>query len=234
MKQTPVSDEPAVLVEIRRALGRSESSRPPALEPFIQPGAEGNHQDIVAQFIAEVTAVRGEVHCAQSDEEVAPLIIDICRSTGARKVALSGSPLLAERNLSARFAEHGLEVMIAAQFGPGRRVELLSELAGCGAGVTAVDYAIAETGTIVLSSDEEHALVVSLLPPVHIAVVGERQVKATMAEAVSWLKVERMGRSQSCRSANFITGPSRTSDVELTLSIGVHGPKELHLIVLAE
>jgi L-lactate dehydrogenase complex protein LldG len=121
----------------------------------------------------------------------------------------------------------------ATSFRTDQREELIAKLASCGAGITAIDYAIAETGTIVLSSDEEQSLLVSLLPPVHIAVMRPQQIKMNMAGAVRWLKDERMGRSQPSRAANFITGPSRTGDVELILSIGVHGPKELHLIILA-
>ena len=61
-----------------------------------------------------------------------------------------------------------------------------------------------------------------------VAIVGG------LGAAIEKLKAERMASAEPCRSATFITGPSRTSDVELVLSIGVHGPKELHLIILGE
>jgi len=108
---------------------------------------------------------------------------------------------------------------------------LISRLANCAAGVTAADYVIAETGTIVLSSDEPNALLVSLLPPVHIALVRTEQVIASIDETIIRLSKDRMERINPSRSVTMITGPSRTSDVELVLSIGVHGPKELHVII---
>ena len=100
--------------------------------------------------------------------------------------------------------------------------------------MTAADYAIAETGTVALGSDEEGALLVSLLPVIHVAVLRASQIVCSLGAAIGKLKAERMTRAEPCRSATFITGPSRTSDVELVLSIGVHGPKELHLIILGE
>ena len=98
--------------------------------------------------------------------------------------------------------------------------------------MTAAEYAIAETGTIVLSSDEPNALLVSLLPPVHIALVRSSRIAATLDEVISKIGQERIGRLDPSRSVTLITGPSRTSDVELVLSIGVHGPKEMHAIIL--
>jgi L-lactate dehydrogenase complex protein LldG len=73
---------------------------------------------------------------------------------------------------------------------------------------------------------------VSLLPPVHIAVLRSSQIVASLDEAITNLSSRRTNQADAWRSATFITGPSRTGDVELTLSIGVHGPKELHVIIL--
>ena len=80
--------------------------------------------------------------------------------------------------------------------------------------------------------DEANALLVSLLPPVHIAVVRSSQIAASLDEVISTLSRERIGHANPSRSVTLITGPSRTSDVELVLSIGVHGPKELHVIIV--
>jgi L-lactate dehydrogenase complex protein LldG len=225
--------ERSVLADIRRALGRSESITPPPLSPALLPGDDEQGEHVVARFIEEVTAVRGLVHHAHTSQEVAERVSDICRSTGASEVALSGSALLSEMKLAAQLAARGMSTIDAAGFRTEEREELIARLASCGAGITSIDYAVAETGTIVLSSDEQQSLLVSLVPPVHIAVLLPSQIGMTIAGAVRWLSEERMGRGEPCRSASFITGPSRTGDVELTLSIGVHGPKELHLILIS-
>jgi L-lactate dehydrogenase complex protein LldG len=76
------------------------------------------------------------------------------------------------------------------------------------------------------SSRERHRLV-SLVPPVHIAILDASQIVATLGEALSTLRQEEPV-SPIC---TLVTGPSRTADIELTLAIGVHGPQELYVIV---
>ncbi|HXM36262.1 MAG TPA: lactate utilization protein [Pyrinomonadaceae bacterium] len=230
-------DQREVLVRVRRALGRTVSVRPAPLEPFVEPRAAEDVEALVTRFSTELNAVGGNVYRLMSGklqfvDELATGIADICHSTSVTKVALSGLSWLAEIALSDQLKARGLSVFMTAELGASGHEELVTQLADCGAGLTAVDYAIAETGTIVLSSDERNALLVSLLPTIHIAVLRPMQISAGLAEVISKLNVERVGQNMSCRSASFITGPSRTSDVELTLSIGVHGPKELHVIIV--
>ncbi len=223
-----------VLDDIRRALGRSETVKPAPLEPFIETRIEEDREELLARFIHEATVVGGVVYRAHKVEEVGALIAQICEGAPSLDVALSGSSLLLEINLSAQLAALHLSVVAATDFSAAEKGKLIARLAECGAGVTAVDYAIAETGTLALSSDEEQALLVSLLPIIHIAVIRPQQILASLTDVVRELGSERMRRVVPFRSATFITGPSRTSDVELTLSIGVHGPKELHLIILSD
>lgn len=226
--------EGKVLDDIRRALGRSQSAKPAPLEAFVEQGFEESREELTARFISEVTLVGAVVYRAQNKEAVATHIAQICATAASPDVALSGSALLPQLNLPVRLAERHLTVIEATDFSPAEKARLIARLASCGAGVTAVDYAIAETGTLVVSSDEEQALLVSVLPVIHIALLKPQQILATLTDAVQALASQRMLRHEPCRSATFITGPSRTSDVELTLSIGVHGPKELHLILLDE
>jgi len=233
-----LADEGRVLDAVRRALGRSETARPDPLEPFDETNAEGeaetSREELIARFTFEAGAVGSHVHRADSVGELTDTVARVCADADVKEVALSGAELFAELNLSARLAAHGLSSFAASDFGPGGREGLIARLEGCGAGVTAADYAIAETGTVALGSDEEGALLVSLLPAIHFAVLRPSQIAWSLGAVIERLKAERMARAEPCRSATFITGPSRTSDVELVLSIGVHGPKELHLIILGE
>jgi L-lactate dehydrogenase complex protein LldG len=226
-----LSDQGSVLADVRRALGRSATTRPAPLEPFVEGVAEESPEDIAERFETEASAVGALVHHAPSVGEAAALVARICAEAGVKDVALSDSPLLDEMNLCAQVAAHSMNAFRATGFA-GKRHELIARLESCGAGVSAVEYAIAETGTVVVSSDEEGGLLVSLLPAVHIALLRSGRVVGSLAGAVIKLKQDYMGRDAACRSATFITGPSRTSDVELVLSIGVHGPKQLHLIIV--
>lgn len=94
-------------------------------------------------------------------------------------------------------------------------------------GITRVQAGIAETGTLVLDSSVERNRLVSLVPPVHIAVLNASHLYRTLGETLAAL--QRSGEVSS--AITFITGPSRTADIELTLAIGVHGPQELYVIV---
>jgi L-lactate dehydrogenase complex protein LldG len=94
-------------------------------------------------------------------------------------------------------------------------------------GITTAQAAIAETGTLVLDSAHERHRLVSLVPPVHIAILDASRICETLDEALTLL---RSGKEIS-PTVTFVTGPSRTADIELTLAIGVHGPQELYVII---
>lgn len=93
-------------------------------------------------------------------------------------------------------------------------------------GVSTAQAAIAETGTLVLDSACERHRLVSLVPPVHIAIVNASSIVETLSDALTILQ-----KKEISPAITFITGPSRTADIELTLAIGVHGPQELYVIV---
>jgi L-lactate dehydrogenase complex protein LldG len=97
-------------------------------------------------------------------------------------------------------------------------------------GISTAQAAIAETGTLVLDSARERHRLVSLVPPVHIAIVNASRIVETLGEALALLRVDK----EISPAITFITGPSRTADIELTLAIGVHGPQELYVIVNAQ
>jgi L-lactate dehydrogenase complex protein LldG len=102
-------------------------------------------------------------------------------------------------------------------------------------GVTSVDYALADTGTLVLRAGHGRARSISLLPAVHIAVLKPGQIISGLDDLFPLLAETCERSSGSLDSAlTFITGPSRTADIELTLVVGVHGPQELHVILLDE
>jgi len=100
------------------------------------------------------------------------------------------------------------------------------DIFGFDVGVSTAQAAIAETGTLVLDSACERHRLVSLVPPVHIAIVNASSIVETLSDALALLQ-----KKEISPAITFITGPSRTADIELTLAIGVHGPQELYVIV---
>ena len=100
------------------------------------------------------------------------------------------------------------------------------DIFGFDVGVSTAQAAIAETGTLVLDSACERHRLVSLVPPVHIAIVNASSIVDTLSDVLALLQ-----KKEISPAITFITGPSRTADIELTLAIGVHGPQELYVIV---
>jgi len=101
------------------------------------------------------------------------------------------------------------------------------DIFGFDVGISTAQAAIAETGTLVLDSTYERHRLVSLVPPVHIAIINASSIVETLSDALALLQKDK----EVSPAVTFITGPSRTADIELTLTIGVHGPQELFVIV---
>ncbi|KAB2925073.1 MAG: lactate utilization protein C [Dechloromonas sp.] len=97
-------------------------------------------------------------------------------------------------------------------------------------GITGCFCAIAETGTLLLLSGAQTPASVSLLPETHIALVDERRIVGTMEDAFALLRAEH---GSLPRALNFVSGPSRTGDIEQTIVLGAHGPRRVHLILAA-
>lgn len=98
-------------------------------------------------------------------------------------------------------------------------------------GISSCFCAIAETGTLLLLSGSQTPGSVSLLPETHIVIVPVGRIVATMEDAFALVRAER---GKLPRAVNFISGPSRTGDIEQTIVLGAHGPCRVHLILVEE
>lgn len=98
-------------------------------------------------------------------------------------------------------------------------------------GITGAFCAIAETGTLMLLSGEKTHAVTSLLPETHIAVVKTARIVAGMEDAWSLLRTEA---GSLPRAVNFVSGPSRTADIEQTITLGAHGPYRVHIVLVKD
>jgi L-lactate dehydrogenase complex protein LldG len=108
-----------------------------------------------------------------------------------------------------------------------RRGEMLT----ADVGITSATLAIAETGTLAMASGPGTERVASLLPPIHIAVVSAEQIVPDLFDLFT-----TMQSSSASMPSNWvlITGPSKTGDLELKLTTGVHGPGHWHVIVIRD
>ena len=98
-------------------------------------------------------------------------------------------------------------------------------------GITGCFCAVAETGTLMLLSGPETYASASLLPETHIAIVPASRIVAGMEDAFALARAER---GELPRATNFISGPSRTGDIEQTIVLGAHGPYRVHVVIVAD
>jgi L-lactate dehydrogenase complex protein LldG len=193
----------------------------------------------------ELTAAAGVVAHVASVVDATQYIVQFVRDRKMSRIVRWPSPFLRTLELEATFQAAGLSVEVAeagadidaasadAAALAVRRQTLREQLAQADLGLSGVDYVIAETGTLALTAHPGQMRGVSLLPPVHVAVARTEQIVATLADVLLLLQAEGTDVQQHLSSCvSFITGPSRTGDIELTLTVGVHGPGELHLVLI--
>jgi len=99
--------------------------------------------------------------------------------------------------------------------------------------VSHASAAVAETGTLVLTSGPDNPTTLNFLPDVHIVVVDAADIASDFETVMARLR-ERYGTGTMPRTVNMITGPSRSADIEQTLLLGAHGPRKLHVIVVGD
>lgn len=129
--------------------------------------------------------------------------------------------LLAERNVTQINHNQARELDVSA-----RRLQQL----GCEIGITSVDLAIAETGTLFVCSRPGQERVASLVPPMHVAIVERSQIVPDLLDAFRIL--HERGLENLPSNITLITGPSKTGDIELQLTTGVHGPGKWRVIII--
>ncbi|MEK6281931.1 MAG: lactate utilization protein [Acidobacteriota bacterium] len=186
--------------------------------PFVEDHVASSLSEI---FRSNLEAVGGHCLIGRSEAEVVEALNGIISSLQdsplrGRRIALSNAPLL--ERLMKRIEVGVDEIAVTPS---------ATDLFGYDVGISTAQAAIAETGTLMLDSEAERHRLVSLVPPAHIAIVDAANICLTLGEALA-----AVGQSNSLSpTITFITGPSRTADIELTLAIGVHGPQELYVII---
>jgi L-lactate dehydrogenase complex protein LldG len=104
------------------------------------------------------------------------------------------------------------------------------EVATTEVGITSADYALADTGSLVMFTESNESRLLSLLPPCHIAVIEASRIVASLDDV---FRLRPLPGADSSAMV-VITGPSRTADIEMRLVRGVHGPGEIHVIIIVD
>ncbi len=179
--------------------------------------------DLAARFVQALTAVKGEVHQADSLAAAYDLTNQLLRQMEAEKVVLNDERPLHNLPRLPHITYHQVGQEEAA---------LRDFCARADAGLTSADAALAETGTIVLTSGPGKSRLASLLPPVHMALVPTAVLTTDLFTWTASFNRQRLPQSPPT-NLNFISGPSKTADIEQIMAVGVHGPKRFIVILYA-
>lgn len=205
-----------VMHKVRTALGRSVGQpveEPPPVRlriPVV------DLETRIRSFCKRVEALGGQTHRATSPRDARDYVAAVL---AGRDAIASNAPIL---------EECGIRGLAGVESSVTDREQLRSRCASAACGITGADYALAETGTLVLLSSAEEARMISLLPPVHIAIVQRDRLLTGLDELLTILPQP----ADETSSMVLITGPSRTADIEQILVRGVHGPGDIHVVVV--
>lgn len=167
------------------------------------------------------------VHRLESTDQVANRVIRICRELDITSSLSSAHNVLERAGVNDALNAAG----ITAEVLKGGENDTKPTAFSAGVGITGTDWFIAESGTMVLHPREGVSRLVSLAPPIHIAIIEPGQVLPSLDELFAIERAAKIDGTLSS-SVNLISGPSRTGDIEATIIKGIHGPVETHLIMI--
>ncbi len=199
-----------ILKKIRKALSHST--------PLPFPQSEGNQpvfqpleQEIEVEFAEQFTKLQGRFIYCINHQELSFQLNSLIKKQGWQKIYCVDEKLKSEITAISEVIED-------------------NDLAGCDASVTGCKYLIARTGSIILTADQPGGRSASVYAPVHICIAYSNQLVYDIKDALQDLQKTYKDNLPSL--ITMATGPSRTADIEKTLVVGIHGPKEVYVFLV--
>ncbi|MFQ5611680.1 MAG: lactate utilization protein C [Anaerolineae bacterium] len=225
------SHRQGILSAIRAALPRAvlpPGEAAPAPLP-LPPEATQDPAMLVDRFGQELAALTGHVHQPATAEAAIEVVLGIVQAHRAQEIIAWDEAYLPLPGLTSALDAAGIarRPVDLPRLGGGRK-SVLAALAQAPLGLTGAAAGIASNGSLALVSGPGRSRLASLLPPVHVALLSRDRIYPTLA---AFLQAQPEAATAGSNLV-FIAGPSRTADIEMTLSIGVHGPGEIHVVLL--
>ena len=224
------------MAEFHKLLARVKG----ALEKPQAPAAHENHAarplpvasiaqraELVSSFARELEAVSGRFLGSMSADEAATAVAGLARENAAKSAAIGEGVVTKMSIFSAALEAAGCVLMKPRGIDKGQestRAAMIEQFANCDIGIAEAHYAIASTGTFAVMTAEARPSSLTLLPPISVIIVNIDRVVPNLAAAIASFGVDTI----STNRVSFITGPSRTADIEKRIVMGVHGPKTLY------
>lgn len=184
------------------------------------PDGYGPH--LFAEFAERAKSVGAEVLQVATAAEAQAALVELAKSLGASKVVAVDCPLAAASGAYEALRAAGLAVYTA-------QADIAAHAPTADLGVSGVEFGVAETASVLQDASAIESRLVSTLPPVHAVFLNSRNILPAMADAL-----EAVARVFDRGYLSFVTGPSRTADIERVLTIGVHGPSRFIIIAVDE
>ncbi len=233
----PPTSREAFLTTVRRSLGRAGSTAPQSngapnagpVSPIPPQTPNADREQLISRFAEEVKNVHGVVTRVSGQDELTALLGALIEEKGIRKLVRWDTGSLSA--LDSALTDAGADVIpINLNEDESGRPDQRNALINADMGLTEVDYAVADIGSLVLRASGPQSRLASVLPPIHVAVVSSDRIVASLAHLLPLLN-----SSDGLPSAvSLVTGPSRTADIETIRTVGIHGPVELHVVILDE
>ena len=180
-------------------------------------------EDPPARFIEELETLGGHGERVETPEEAREYILSLAQERGAKLLIRWDVEELDALGVDGPLQEAGVEVALWRDLEDFREVTARADI-----GLSTAEWAIADTGSLVLTSGPGKGRTVTLLPPTYVAVVAAEKVLRTVPEAIA----KYSGDGGLPANVAFHTGPSRSADIEMEIFVGMHGPGDVHVILV--
>lgn len=171
------------------------------------------------RFVEQAESLDSVVHLPASEDEAIQVLLELIGED--RRILSWAFDHIPLPGFAAALGEQGIQIAASRD-------------ASVRLGITGADAALAATGSLVLFSGAGKPRLASLLPPVHVAVIHQDQILADLETWVAQLRQIGTASFRQIASAMIVSGPSRTADIAMQLILGMHGPGELHIVILQE
>lgn len=182
-------------------------------------------ENLIENFINELSKVNGTAKVMNNEDQIKEYLSSLTAESNSKSFLVWETALIKQLKVIEYLETDGLRIIKSHD---------KEQLAKADIGITEADYAIADSGTLVLFSNPNKPRLVSLIAPLHIAILESKKIVHNIFQLFQIVKHEyhqEMRGKDPMRCLTFITGPSRTADIELNLTLGVHGPKEVHVLI---
>ncbi|HEV2091603.1 MAG TPA: lactate utilization protein [Rubrobacter sp.] len=211
----------------RTRTGKYKPTQSPdvAWTPKEEPRESPPIEDPPARFLEELEALGGHGLRVATPEEAREYVLALARERGAKRLVRWDVEDLEELGVDGPLEDAGVEVAVWRDLDDFREVAGKADI-----GLSTAAWAIAETGSLVIEGGPGRGRTVTLLPPTHVAVVPVERMLRTVPEAIG--KYAGDGGGALPANVTFHTGPSRSGDIEMSIFVGMHGPGDVHVVLV--